>query len=70
MQRRAASFLHGTVENGLEDDKKRQEDSLGVSRRVRLRKSKNSGAAAEVEGRELIRDIRSQAGHGGTCLES
>lgn len=53
-QKRAASFLHGAVENGLEDDKKRQEYSLGVSRRVHFRKSKNPGAAAEVEGRKLI----------------
>lgn len=40
LQRRAASFLHGTVESGLGDDKKkRQEDSLGVSGRVHLRNS-------------------------------
>lgn len=53
-QRREASFLHGAVENGLEDDKRRQEYSLAVSRRVHFRKSKNPGAAAEVEGRKLI----------------
>lgn len=42
IERRAASFPHGTVENGLEDDKTRQEDSLRVSGRVHLRESKNS----------------------------